>query len=335
MKPVVPAPLLNRRRFLRFVAVTAALGLSGCRRGGAVPTLRSMPEVLPALWRRDLPAPWRFTALSGATPLKSPWPPPTDLLALNDGWLSVISPDRLQAIAADALLARMGSSGERFLNEMPSVWRSLLLPVAFSPWVMVFRREGKNAPAPDAGWDALLDPAVKGKLLLPSSPRLLCSIAQRMGDGDSLRRLRQAAISFDDRFGMNWLLQGDARVAVLPLQRCMASLQRDPRLIAVLPEQGSPLHWTLLVRPSQTAEPIPQDWVLKAWKQPLLSRLLAQGWIPPLPRDELISAETRIPHRLRSLVVPQESLWQRSWALPPPDPAEVQRLQKLWEASAP
>ena len=336
MMPVaVPAPLLNRRRFLQFAAVTAAAGLSGCGRGGSVPTLRATPDCLPSLWRRDLPAPWRFDALSGATPLESSWPLPTDLLALTDGWLSVISPERLQAIAADALQLRMGPSGQRFLSEAPLAWRTLLLPVAFSPWVMVIRRDGTNAPAPDAGWNALLDPAAQGKLLLPSSPRLLISLAERMQDGDALRRLRAAALSFDDRFGMNWLLQGDARVAVMPLQRCMTALQRDPRLTAVLPQQGAPLHWTLLVRPSQTVEPIPQDWVLKAWNQPLLSRLLAQGWIPPLPRDELVGAEARIPLRLRSLVLPQESVWAQSWMLLPPDAAEAQRLQQLWEASAP
>ena len=336
MKPVVvPAPLLNRRRFLQFAAVTAAAGLSGCSRGGSVPTLRASPETLPSIWRRDLPGPWHFHALSGATALESPWPSPTDLLALNDGWLSVISPERLQAIAAEALQSRIGPLGQRFLNEAPLVWKNLLLPVAFSPWVMVIRRDGKTSPALEAGWDALLDPELKGKLLLPSSPRLLISLAERMGDGHALRRLRASALSFDDRFGMNWLLQGDARVAVLPLQRCMATLQRDPRLTAVLPEQGAPLHWTLLVRPSQTAEPIPQDWVLKAWKQPLLSRLLAQGWIPPLPRGELVGAQARIPLRLRPLVLPQQSVWEQCWMLLPPDAAEQQRLQQLWEASAP
>ena len=336
MRPVVlPAPLLNRRRFLQFAAVTAAAGLSGCSRGGSVPTLRASPETLPSIWRRDLPGPWRFDALSGTTSLESPWPSPTDLLALADGWLPEISPERLQAIAADALQLRIGSLGQRFLNEVPLVWQSLLLPVAFSPWVMVIRRDGTTSPALEAGWDALLDPSVEGKLLLPSSPRLLISLAERMGDGDALRRLRAAALSFDDRFGMNWLLQGDARVAVMPLQRCMTALQRDPRLTAVLPQQGAPLHWTLLVRPSQTVEPIPQDWVLKAWNQPLLSRLLAQGWIPPLPRDELVGAEARIPLRLRSLVLPQESVWAQSWMLLPPDAAEAQRLQQLWEASAP
>ena len=336
MKPVaVSAPSLNRRRFLQFAALTAAAGLSGCSRGGSVPTLRATQDILPSVWRRDLPAPWRFAALPGATALESSWPLPTDLLALTDGWLSVISPERLQPIAVDALVSRLGPAGQRFLNESPSAWKSLLLPVAFSPWVMVIRRDGSNVPSPAAGWDALLDPAFQGKLLLPSSPRLLISLAERMEDRDALRRLRAAALSFDDRFGLNWLLQGDARVALLPLQRCMSALQRDPRLTALLPQQGAPLHWTLLARPSQTAEPVPQDWVLKAWKQPLLSRLLAQGWIPPLPKDDLVVAEGRIPRRLRPLVLPQDSVWKKSWMLWPTPASEAQGLQQLWEASAP
>ena len=336
MKPVAfTGPLFNRRRFLRLAALTAAAGLSGCSRGGSVPTLRAALEILPSVWRRGLPAPWRFAALKGSTPLQAPWPLPTDLLALSDGWLSEVSPERLQTLAAEPLVSRLGSLGQRFLSEAPSIWRNLLLPVAFSPWVMVIRRDGSNGPGSDAGWNALLDPALRGKLLLPSSPRLLVSLAERMEDPDALRRLRAAALSFDDRFGMNWLLQGDARVAVLPLQRCMAALQRDPRLTALLPQQGAPLHWTLLARPSETAEPLPQDWVLEAWRQPLLSRLLAQGWIPPLPRDELTAAEGRIPRRLRTLVLPQQQVWQRSWMLPPADSGEVQRLQQLWEASAP
>ena len=340
MKPVVvptppPTPPLNRRRFLQLAAFTAAAGLGGCGRGGSVPTLRAAPEILPSVWRRSLPAPWRFAPLAGFNPLESPWPLPTDLLALTDGWLSQVSPQRLQAIAADTLLNRIGPAGQRFLREAPLDWRHLLLPVAFSPWVMVIRRDGSNVPSPAAGWDALLDPAFQGKLLLPSSPRLLISLAERMDDRDALRRLRAAALSFDDRFGLNWLLQGDARVAVLPLQRCMSALQRDPRLTAVLPQQGAPLHWTLLARPSQTAEPVPQDWVLKAWKQPLLSRLLAQGWIPPLPKDELVVAEGRIPRRLRPLVLPQDSVWKQSWMLWPTPASEAPGLQQLWEASAP
>ena len=327
---------LHRRRFLQLAALTAAAGLAGCSRGIGIPTLRAAPDTLPSLWRRRLPSPWRFDPLGGTEPFKRPWSVSTDLLALTDGWLSKLAPQQLQSISAPALEQRLGPEGQRLLSEMPSPWKGMVLPVGFSPWVMLVRREGGSVPAmTDKGWNALLDPAFEGKLLLPASPRLLISLADHIGDADALSRLRAAALSFDDRFGLNWLLQGDARVAVLPLQRCMSALKRDPRLMAVLPEQGAPLHWTLLVRPADTAEPIPQAWVAEAWTAPLLPRLLAQGWIPPLSRDALEQSLGRVPVRLRPLVLPPQSVWERSWMLLPADAAETQRLQTLWQASAP
>ena len=328
-------PPLRRRTLLQIGALGVAAGLTGCAQAGIKPTLRAPEDILPALWRRQLPAPWKFEPLSGPSPFQTPWPKPTDLLALTDGWLSSFTPDQLQTVAAPALEAELGSLGRRFLREAPSDWRSKLLPVGFSPYVLLFRREGLALPAVDAGWMTLLDPAFKGKVLLPDSPRLLMSLADHLDDPEGLRRLRQAAISFDDRYGLNWLLQGDARVAVLPLQRCMQALKRDPRLTAVLPEAGSPLHWTLLARPALTAEPLPQAWVSQAWTSPLRARLLAQGWIPPLPREVLLEAGSRIPADLRSVVIPSQEVWSRSWSLYPLDADEVLRLQTRWRASAP
>jgi len=328
-------PLLRRRTLLQIGALGLAAGLAGCAQGRSRPTLRAPADILPSLWRRQLPAPWRFEPLSGSTPFQTPWPNPTDLLALTDGWWSSLTPDQLQSVAAPALAARLGALGQRFLEDAPPEWRSKLFPVGVSPYVLVFRREGRARPPADDGWMTLLDPALKGKVLLPASPRLLISLADHMDRSDGLRRLRQAAISFDDRYGLNWLLQGDARVAVLPLQRCMQALKRDPRLTAVLPNSGSPLHWTLLARPADTAEPLPQAWVSEAWTPPLLTRLLAQGWIPPLPREELLEAGGRIATDLRDLVLPPQEVWLRAWTLYPPTAAEVLRLQQRWSTSAP
>ena len=86
-----------------------------------------------------------------------------------------LAPSQLQAIAAAPLVTRLGPLGKRFLADTPETWSGLLLPVGFSPRVMLIRREGGTAPDPNAGWNLLLDPAFEGKLLLPSSPRLLAS----------------------------------------------------------------------------------------------------------------------------------------------------------------
>ncbi len=336
MKADVPPEFpLNRRHFLQLAALSAAAGLSGCSRGNAVPTLRAAADTLPSLWRRRLPSPWQFGAFSSADEVTAAWPASTDLLALTDGWLSGLKPSQLQAIAAPELEAQLNPVGQRFLANTPEAWSDLLLPVGFSPWVMLIRRDGGAAPDPDAGWNTLLDPAFQGKLLLPSSPRLLISLADRISGPEPLRRLRAAALSFDDRFALNWLLQGEARLAVLPLQRCMSALQRDPRLMVVLPQQGAPLHWTLLLRPEGTSEPLPQAWVEEAWTPPLLDRLLSQGWIPPLSAATLTAAISRVPSRLIPVLLPPPTVWDACWTLFPLDSYQTLQLQDRWRASSP
>ena len=103
----------------------------------------------------------------------------------------------------------------------------------------------------------------------------------------------------------------------------------------MLPEQGAPLNWTLLMRPAASREPLPQAWVEKAWSSPLLGRLLAEGWVPPLPRRALEPMQTQVPERLRSLVLPPSRVMERCWNLPPLSPSDRIRLRDQWEQSAP
>ena len=207
---------------------------------------------------------------------------------MGDGWLSSLNPGSFQAIDAAPLQAQLGPPSERFLSELPTDWKGKIFPVGVSPWVMLFRGEPDLKNQAANSWDVLLDPELKGKVLLPSSPRLVISLAAQMQTPDALRQLRAAAISFDDRHALNWLLQGDAQVAVLPLQRCMGALLRDQRLHAVLPAQGAPPELDRdCCAHVQAKSPSLRTGSRKPGKNPLLSRLLSAGWVPPLARSQL------------------------------------------------
>ena len=329
-----PADVLRRRQFLQGALLLGLGGLTGCTRA-ASPTLMAAPETLPLLWRRTLPKPWRFTPLRSASQLDTGLPEQADLLALPDGWIPAVPEDAWQPLQADRLRQHLSSEAVAFLETFTPARSSALLPLSLSPWVLLFRGADHVQAARDQGWQALLDPGLAGQLVLPASPRLLVSLAARMEGADSLRRLRRAAKVFDDRHALNWLLQGKAKAAVLPLARCMATLRSDPRVSAVLPEQGAPLNWTLLMRPAASREPLPQAWVEKAWSSPLLGRLLAEGWVPPLPRRALEPMQTQVPERLRSLVLPPSRVMERCWNLPPLSPSDRIRLRDQWEQSAP
>ena len=329
---------LGRRDLLQ-LGLAAGLGLlGGCARGQGQPLLQAAPETLPPLWRRRLPRPWRFQPLEakpGSSRAALQIDPSADLLACGDGWLPEFTDEALQPVDAAPLQGRLGGQAGRFLEALGPVRAARVLPVGVSPWVMLFRGSEWLGGAAEQGWDVLLDPGLRGQVVLPASPRVVVELADRLDQPESLGRLRRAALTFDDRQALNWLLQGKARAAVLPLQRCAPSLRRDPRLHAVLPSSGAPLHWTLLLRPATSREPLPQAWVEAAWQAPLLGQLLARGWRPPVPSQQLQAQAKAIPASLRSLVLPPQPVWERCWSLPPLEDAARAQLSRRWRQTAP
>lgn len=329
---------LGRRRLLQLTAGAGLAMLAGCRTNENTPRLLAASETLPRSWRRTLPSPWTLMPLkdgkqeifADAAALRS-----VDLIALTDGWLSACPEDDLQPVQADPLRRQLDATARQFLDLFSPSRAEQLLPVGVSPWVMLFRGGQAWQGAAERGWDLLLDPALAGRIVLPASPRFVIALADRMAAGDALERLRRQVLTFDDRQGINWLLKDRARLVVTPLQRCMGLLKRDPRLSAVLPEAGAPLHWTLLVRPRDTREPLPQEWVDLAWGQPLRTRLLASGWRPPLQSLDRDRVNEGLPRRWMDLLIPSPERWARCWSLPPLSKAQQDQSIQRWRRSAP
>ncbi|MFM8604454.1 MAG: twin-arginine translocation pathway signal [Cyanobium sp.] len=324
---------LSRRRLLRLGAVAGLGLLSGCRRSG--PRLLSARGELPAAWTGRLPDPWTLESLEApAEVLAAAGAAPAALLQLSDGWATELKPSALQPIGSAALQARL----EPWSLPVSRLFAAgaaprLAFPWSCSPWVLLLRSRPDLVRRRDEGWNLLLDPGLRGRLVLPSSPRV--SIALVEGVPDRLRRLRAQALAYDDRDGLSLLLAGDADALVLPRRRVVPLLQRDPRLTVVLPESGSPLAWSLLLRPA-AGQPEPLlDWLAEVLEPPLLPKLLAAGWVPPLPRAQLLQASAGFPPVLRALLVPPAAVMARCRDLPPLGAAERAALQQLWDRSAP
>jgi putative spermidine/putrescine transport system substrate-binding protein len=76
-------------------------------------------------------------------------------------------------------------------------------------------------------------------------------------------------------------------------------------------------------------------WLGQALEAPLLPRLLAGGWVPPLPRANLQKALASFPASLAELLLPADAVLARCPDLPPLTASETRRLQSLWDAAAP
>jgi hypothetical protein len=317
------APRLRRRQLLGAGALLGLGLLGGCRRNG--PRLLASRGDLPLPWSQALPAPWGVELRDDpAAVRKALVEGGAALLQLGDGWATDLASSALQPIGTEALLDRLTPQARPVSRLFAAgAGGALAFPFAVSPWVLLLRNRPDLARRSAEGWDLLLDPSLTGRLVLPSSPRL--SIALMNGDPARLRRLRLQALAYDDRQGLNLLLGGEAEALVL----------RDPRLQALLPESGAPLRWDLLLRPAGAQPPPPLDWLAACLEPPLLPRLMAAGWVPPLPREQLARACAGFPRVLRDLLVPPPGVMERCTDLPPLGTAERLALQDLWDRSGP
>ena len=285
---------------------------------------------MPSNWRFKLlneqasKNPYSFTSIQGV-----------DLLALSDGWLNELPFNSFQTIREDQLRNRLNRHAVLFLSGFRGDVVYKILPISFTPWVMLFRHGEELAPAARESWKVLLDPSLKGHLVLPRSARLIMSIADRMGYKNELKRLRNQAITLDDQYAMNWILSGKAKVAVVPLQYCMDSLVKDPRLSVALPKEGAPLNWVLVAHPKKSSEMFPTSWVNSTWELPLMGKLISKGWIPPLPYSELLTAIDYIPKTQQSILFDSEQTFDNFWSIAPLDSTDQEILRDRWLSSTP
>ncbi len=330
--------ILGRRDLIRLSVLGSVLGLSGCSLNTNKFVLGSHKGVLPGQLLKSLPSNWKFKLLEtspGINPYKFLAKKRVDCLALSDGWLPSLSFEDFYPIEFDKSRARLNRQSTLFLSSFDPSLSSKLLPFAFTPWVMLFRRGNKWLPKAREKWDVLLEPELQGDLVLPNSARIVISLADRIGSENELKRLRKQVKTFDSQNAMNWVLSGRAKVAVLPLQYCMKALSKDPRLSVALPAQGAPLHWTILMRPKGSRQLIPYSWINESWQLPLISKLIARGWIPPLPYVEIMDAIKYVPKEYRSFLFSSQTVLENCWSLAPLDEEKVEILEKRWNNSAP
>lgn len=327
---------LSRRSLLGIGMAGSLALLAGCSRKQV--SLAARRGDLPERWLRQLPGDWQLRWLEGAPQVQRACTAPLDrrpaLAQLSDGWASALSPQAWAAFGHGALLGRLAPSAapvsRLFAGEaQPPV----AFPWSFNPWVLMLRGRPDLARQASRGWDLLLDSTLAGKVVLPSSPRVVMALVGE--DRQLLCRLRRQALAHDDRHGIHLLLSGPAEAAVLPRQQVVGLLRRDPRLAVLLPEQGAPSAWSLLLRPAGSAVPPPAPWLEALLQPPLLPQVLAAGWVPPLSRPALAAALEGFPPSLAKLLLPPEAVVARCTELPPLEPDHRRRLQELWNRTTP
>ncbi len=310
----------GRREFIKYGLISSLFLLSGCSTSQKKLALRGVPNTFPSEFVNSLSTGWGFSPIKDIElekfSYKSIFQEKTDLLVLNDGWISDLPIESLQEIKADNIRNNFSKQTSSFLDGLGADYKKKLLPLAVSPWVILFRNEDSLALKNKNSWEVIFSNSLTNQIVFPNSPYLLISIAQKIDLINDLSRIKIQAKSFDDRNALNWVVSGRANAAVLPLSRCVDSLMEDPRLSVLLPHEGSPLNWSVLATPSLAPEDFPTDWFNSLWGANSLSRVISKGFLPPINLSVLSKKNINVPKKYQFIFLPEESIWSNCWSLP-------------------
>ncbi len=329
--------VIGRREFLNYGLLSSLFVLSGCSISKDSLYLRSVDKTFPSEFFESLPSPWKYVPIKNIKSKKEPYhstlKEKTDLLLLNDGWISDLPYELLQEIKANKIRKMLNSQANSFIYNLGENYESKIIPLASSPWVIIFRNADSFAFEKENSWEVIFSNDLAGQIVFPRSPYLLISIAKKIGFLNDLPNLKKHAKAFDDRNALNWLVSGRAKAAVLPFSSCVDSLLRDPRLTATIPVEGSPLNWTTLSLPRNSLAPFPSEWLERVWGPIYSGRMIRKGFLPPIELLELEKANKNIPEKHQFISLLDEKTWNKCWSLPLLDFQGKKDLAEIWNAS--
>ena len=254
----------------------------------------------------------------------------SDFTLINDGWITSINFAKFEKINEYPFNKNLDKRSIEFLGSFNEIQRSKLFPIGVVPYTIIIKNNKELISSARNTWDFLLLKKLKGKIIFPKSPRILMSIAEKINTSNSLKKLKSQAMLFDDENMLNWLINSDACVAIVPFSLCSKYLKVDPRLSLAFPSQGVPLMWHFLLSRSDLNSAKLTDWIKSFEKKSVVDKLVSQGWYLPFNSDYL---QSKYKSELLPISGPSQKCWDNSWSFPVLTNEEKIKLENSWNDS--
>ena len=254
----------------------------------------------------------------------------SDFTLINDGWINSIDFAQFEKINEYPLIENLDNRSIDFLGSFNQNQRSKLFPLGVVPYTIIIKNNKELINSARTSWDFLLSKKLTGKIIFPQSPRIILSIAQKINLSNSLKKLRNQAMLFDDKNMLNWLINSDACVAIVPYSLCTKYLKIDPRLSLVFPKQGVPLMWHFLLSRSNLNNIILIKWIKSLEKKTTVDKLASQGWYLPFNSDYL---QSKYKSEIFPFSGPSKECWENSWSFPVLTNEQKNNLKNFWNNS--
>ena len=254
----------------------------------------------------------------------------SDFTLISDGWITSIDFDKFEKINQYPLIDNLDKRSIDFLGSFNQNQRSKLFPIGVVPYTVIIKNNKELINSARTSWDFLLSKKLTGKIIFPQSPRIILSISQKINSSNSLKKIKSQAMLFDDKNMLNWLINSDACVAIVPYSLCSKYLKIDPRLSLVFPSQGVPLMWHFLLSRSNVNNAILIKWIKSLENKSIVDKLVRQGWYLPFNSDYL---QSKYKSEMFPISGPSEKCWENSWSFPVLTNEQKINLKNLWNES--
>ena len=324
----------TRRHFLNYGKLPLLFLLNACTNNSKKISVSLQSSFYPQSLKDTLPASWQqenidFSKLKLEKYKKKIFH--SDFVLINDGWINSIDFESFQNINnlfEDDILNKISRD---FLKSFNIYKSSKLFPIGVVPYAAIIKNNKDLIADATNSWDFLLNENLKGKIIFPQSPRIIMSISKKISTKNSLNKLKDQVMVFDDQNAMNWLINSQTAVAIVPYFLVKRYLKIDSRLYAVFPNQGVPLIWYFILNKSKINNQILINWIKSFDKRSTIDELANQGWY--LPFNNAYSQHKYIKNSKTDTFGPSKICWENSWSLSPVNNKDQFNLENLWNLS--
>jgi len=323
-------PHFSRRKFLNIFKFLFIFLLASCTRESKNIVIglqksflsKSFKNLLPNIWKQENIDFNNFYNPKNFSNYKR-----LDYLLINDGWINKLEFDDFKDLDEELFL-NLNDKSKNFLGSVDKKIRNKLFPIGVIPYAVVIKNNSAIENLAKQSWNFLLSKDLKGKIILPDSPRVILSISEKIDEKMSLNKLIEQQNIYDDKNALDWLLNTQAVVAVMPYTFCQEILKIDSRLSLVFPSQGVPLIWQFILCKINSIEKPLIDWIYSLDNNITQKKLIKEGWFIPIENKNLKLED--VSNKMIRSDFPSYECWQNSWSLSPLNKSEKTKLELIW-----
>ena len=324
----------TRRKFLNYISLSFLFLLSSCSGISRKVKISLQSSFYPNAFKKLIPNIWqqknvKFESIQLAKNRKILFD--SDFALVNDGWLSSIDFSSFEDINQLPIFDNLDKRSIGFLKNFEEYQRNKLFPIGVIPYAIIIKNNKELINLAEKSWDFLLAKELSGKIIFPQSPRLTISIAKRINSPNSLFKLKKQAMLYEDRNALNWLINSDACVAIIPYSLCLKYFKLDSRLAIVFPERGVPLMWHFVLSKNYINNEILIEWIKSFKSKSRVDKLSSQGWYLPF-KNKYVEQTYNSDALNMKVKSPTQTCWGNSWSLPPLTESQRIILENSWNA---